>query len=628
MLELVFLIPALPLLGFLILLLGGRKLGEPGAGWLATAMSAGSFGATVVVLIGLLGEDSRSGGRSFEQVLFDWLPAGSLQVEAGFLVDPLSVTMALFVTGVGTLIHLYSVGYMHGDAKFSKFFLYLNLFLFSMVMLVLGNNLVVTFLGWEGVGACSYFLISFWHTRDSAATAGKKAFVTNRVGDWGFMVATFLIWTTLGTVTYTEIAPLGTGIAATTGTAISLLLFVAAAGKSAQFPLYVWLPDAMEGPTPVSAMVHAATMVTSGVYLLVRMNPVLTNDALTVIAIVGAATALFAALSAVAQHDIKKVLAYSTISQLGYMFLAIGSGAYVAAIFHVITHAFFKALLFLGSGSVIHGMHDVQDMRKMGALRKLMPITAATFIVGWLAIAGVPPFSGFWSKDEILLAAWEKSPILWAVGLVTALLTAYYMSRQVFLVFFGKPQWVDAEGTETVHPHESPWTMTAPLVVLAGAAIVGGAINLPLVSDWLVLEHFLDPVFAHPHHFTSGTGTKVTLAVISVLAGLVGIAIAVMAWLLKRVPTDKLEPAFLENAMYVDSTMARVVSGPGTDSFEAAATFDKSVVDGGVNGLASITAKLGRIIQPAQSGYLRNYAVGVAAGALALVAWFITRVSL
>ncbi|MFT5530297.1 MAG: NADH-quinone oxidoreductase subunit L [Candidatus Poriferisodalaceae bacterium] len=629
MLELVFLIPALPLLGFLILLLGGRKLGEPNAGWLATAMSAGSFLATLVVFIGLLGEDSHTGGRSFEQVLFDWLPAGSLQVEAGFLVDPLSITMALFVTGVGTLIHLYSVGYMHGDPKFSKFFLYLNLFLFSMVMLVLGNNLVVTFLGWEGVGACSYFLISFWHTRESAATAGKKAFVTNRIGDWGFMVATFLIWTTLGTVTYTEIAPLGGGMAVTTGTAVSLLLFVAAAGKSAQFPLYVWLPDAMEGPTPVSAMVHAATMVTSGIYLLVRMNPVLTDDALTVIAIVGAGTALFAALAAVAQHDIKKVLAYSTVSQLGYMFLAIGSGAYVAAIFHVITHAFFKALLFLGSGSVIHGMHDEQDMRKMGALRKMMPITAATFIVGWLAIAGVPPFAGFWSKDEILLAAWEKSPILWVVGLVTALLTAYYMSRQVFLVFFGDAKWKDEEtGEETIHPHESPWTMTAPLVVLAGAAIVGGAINLPLVSDWLVLEHFLEPVLAHPHHFTSGTGTKVALAVISVVAGLIGIGFAVMAWLLKRVPTDKLEPTFLENAMYVDATMARVVGGPGTQSFDAAANFDKKIVDGGVNGLAGLTAKLGRIIQPAQSGYLRNYAVGVAAGALALVVWFLTRVSL
>ena len=616
MVELVWLIPALPLIGFLILLLVGSRIGEPRAGWIATTAAAGSFLAAVVVLTGLLGKDAHSGDRSYELVLFQWLPSGSLKVEAGFLVDPLSITMALFVTGVGALIHLYSIGYMHGDPKYSKFFLYLNLFLFSMLMLVFGNNLVVTFLGWEGVGACSYFLISFWHRRESAATAGKKAFVTNRVGDWGFMVATFAIWSALGTVTYTEIAS-SPAMSAAAGTAVSLLLFVAAAGKSAQLPLYVWLPDAMEGPTPVSAMVHAATMVTSGVYLLVRMNGLLTDDALLVIAVIGAATALFAALSAVAQHDIKKVLAYSTISQLGFMFLAIGSGAYVAAIFHVITHAFFKALLFLGSGSVIHGMHDEQDMRKMGALRALMPITAGTFIVGWLAIAGVPPFSGFWSKDEILLAAWEQKnigPLLWFVGLVTALLTAYYMTRQVILVFFGEQRW-----DEDVHPHESSWTMTLPLCLLAGAAIVGGGINLPLVKEWLVLEHFLEPIFAHPHHFSSGTSTKVVLAVISVVIGVSGITIATLAWLFRRIPTEQLEPEFLENAMYVDSTYARVVSGPGTSSFQKAADFDKGVVDGAVNGVGVTVRKLGQLIQPAQSGYMRNYATGVAIGALMIL---------
>jgi len=614
--ELVWLVPALPLIGFVLLLAVGNSLGEPRAGWLATTAAGASFVVTLVVFIGLLGRDSHSGERSYELVLFKWLPAGSLQVDAGFLVDPLSITMALFVTGVGALIHLYSIGYMHGDPKYSKFFLYLNLFLFSMLMLVFGNNLVVTFLGWEGVGACSYFLISFWHQRESAATAGKKAFVTNRVGDWGFMVATFAIWSALGTVTYTEIAQ-SPAMATATGTAISLLLFVAAAGKSAQLPLSVWLPDAMEGPTPVSAMVHAATMVTSGVYLLVRMNNVLTDDALLIIAVVGAATALFAALCAVAQHDIKKVLAYSTISQLGYMFLAIGSGAYVAAIFHVITHAFFKALLFLGSGSVIHGMGDEQDMRKMGALRLAMPITAATFIVGWLAIAGVPPFAGFWSKDEILLAAWEQhniGPLLWGVGLVTALLTAYYMSRQVILVFFGKQRW-----DEEAHPHESSWTMTAPLCVLAGAAAVGGVINLPLVKDWLVLEHFLEPIFNHPHHFSSGTLTKIALAVISVAAGIVGIFFAVMAWLTKRIPNDRLEPEFLENAMYVDATYARVVEGIGTSGFQGTANVDERFVDGAVNGIGKLTLKIGQLIRPAQSGYIRNYAVGVAMGALVII---------
>ncbi|MBM36626.1 MAG: NADH-quinone oxidoreductase subunit L [Actinomycetota bacterium] len=621
MVELVWLVPALPLFGFVVLLLTGHLLGEPQSGWVATVAAGASFIATAIVFVGLLGKDAHEGERSYEFVLFEWLPAGSLKVEAGFLVDPLSVTMALFVTGVGALIHLYSIGYMHGDQKYSKFFLYLNLFLFSMLMLVFGNNLVVTFLGWEGVGACSYLLISFWHHRESAATAGKKAFVTNRVGDWGFMIATFAIWSALGTVTYTEITT-APAMSAATGTAVSLLLFVAAAGKSAQLPLYVWLPDAMEGPTPVSAMVHAATMVTSGVYLLVRMNNVLTDDALIVIAVIGGATALFAALCAVAQHDIKRVLAYSTVSQLGYMFLAIGSGAYVAAIFHVITHAFFKALLFLGSGSVIHGMHDEQDIRKMGALRIAMPITATTFIIGWLAIAGVPPFAGFWSKDEILLAAWEQKnigPLLWAIGLVTALLTAYYMSRQVILVFFGDQRW-----DEDVHPHESAWTMTTPLCILAGAAIVGGAINLPLVKDWLVLEHFLEPIFHHPHHFSSGTATKVALAAISVLAGLTGIAIAVLSWLMRRIPTDRLEPEFLENAMYVDSSYARIVGGPGTSGFQRTADFDQQIVDGGVNGVGRVVMKLGQLIRPTQSGYMRNYAAGIALGALAilvLLAW-------
>ena len=629
MVELVWLIPALPLAGFAVLLLAGPRLGEPRAGWIATAASALSFLFTLVTFGGLLGLDSTPGGagghggRWFVSTLFEWMPLGGLEVDAALLVDPLSMTMALFVTGVGTLIHLYSVGYMHGDPKYAKFFVYLNLFLFSMLMLVLGENLVVTFLGWEGVGTCSYLLISFWHERPTAATAGKKAFVTNRIGDFGFMVATFLLWTTLGTVSYAGLAAGAPALATGTATAVSLLLLLAAAGKSAQLPLYVWLPDAMEGPTPVSAMVHAATMVTAGVYLLVRLNPVLTDTALLIIAIVGAATALFAALAAVAQHDIKKVLAYSTVSQLGYMFLAIGSGAYVAAIFHVVTHAFFKGLLFLGSGSVIHGLGDEQDMRRMGALRAAMPITAVTFIVGWLAIAGVPPLSGFWSKDEILLAAWEQpdiGPLLWAVGLITALLTAYYMSRQTFLVFFGGQRWDD-----DVHPHESPATMTLPLVLLAGAAAIGGVINLPLVGDWLVLEHFLEPVLAHPHHFTSTTSTKLGLAFVAVIAGLGGIAFAVRAWLQSRMSTDRLEPALLENVFYVDSSISTFVGGPGTKAFEAAAAADRRVVDGAVNGVARLVRMIGEAIRPLQSGYLRHYASGVAVGAIILVVWLALR---
>ncbi|MEL6985451.1 MAG: NADH-quinone oxidoreductase subunit L, partial [Actinomycetota bacterium] len=380
--------------------------------------------------------------------------SGSFRVDVGLLADPLSITMCLFITGVGTMIHLYSIGYMHGDANFSKFFVYLNLFVASMLLLVLGDNLLLTFLGWEGVGACSYLLISFWFDEGDENTAnagaGKKAFVTNRVGDFGFMLATFLIWTSIGSINYDDIVTGAGGLSSQTATLAVVLFLLAAAGKSAQLPLYVWLPDAMAGPTPVSALIHAATMVTSGVFLLTRLNPVLAQAetwSLGLIAWVGALTALFAATVAVAQNDIKKVLAYSTVSQLGYLFLAVGVGAYVPAIFHMITHAFFKALLFLGSGSVIHGLHEEQDMRRMGGLRKYMPVTAFTFIIGWLAIAGVPPFSGFWSKDEILVYAWNADDLggkaLWAIGLVTAVLTAFYMTRQVILTFFGRTRFFD-----------------------------------------------------------------------------------------------------------------------------------------------------------------------------------------
>ena len=431
---------------------------------------AGSFVSSVAVFFSLMGRDPAE--RRFVVTLFEWVPAGDFSVDAGLLVDPLSVTMALFVTGVGALIHLYAIGYMHGDGDFSKFFVYLNLFAFSMLVLVLGDSLALTFLGWEGVGVCSYLLISFWFTDEANATAGKKAFITNRVGDWGFMLAMFWAFGALGSVRYLDLFGQAGSLSSTTATAIVILLFLGAAGKSAQLPLYIWLPDAMAGPTPVSALIHAATMVTAGVYLMVRVNPLIAAaDAWApgVIAWVGVATALFAAGAAMAQNDIKKVLAYSTISQLGYMMLAVGTGAYVAAIFHMVTHAFFKALLFLGSGSVIHALDGDQDMRRYGALRAAMPVTAVTFIVGWLAIAGVPPFAGFWSKDEILAYAWDSSPALWLVGIVTAVLTAFYMSRLVFMTFYGEAR----HGTDA-HPHEPSRLMTAPLVVLAGAAVVAG----------------------------------------------------------------------------------------------------------------------------------------------------------
>jgi len=627
-LDLVWLIPALPLAGFATLLVLGRRLGEPAAGWLATAACGASFIATVVVFGALVDEDHHH--RSHVYDLFDWLVVGGFDVKVGFLADPLSVTMALFITGIGTLIHLYSIGYMHGDPKFSKFFVYLNLFVFSMLMLVLGSNMLITFLGWEGVGACSYLLVSFWFSKDANASAGKKAFVTNRIGDWGFMTAMFLAFATFGSLDYRVVLEQAPEIAPVTATAIALLLFVGAVGKSAQIPLFVWLPDAMAGPTPVSALIHAATMVTSGVYLMTRVNPILAQGydwGPDVIAWIGVLTALFAATIAVAQTDIKKVLAYSTVSQLGYMFLAVGTGAYVAAIFHMVTHAFFKALMFLGSGSVIHGMHDEQDMRRMGGLRKLMPITAGTFIVGWLAISGVPPFSGFWSKDEILLYAFDANPALWFVGLVTALLTAFYMSRQVFMVFFGDQHWRDAKGDhEVVQPHEPPWLMTLPLVVLAGLAFVGGGLNLPFTGDLHFLGHWLEPVLeGNEAHVDVATGTKVGLAVTATLAGLGGIALAAAVYLQKR--RAPIEPQILAEGWRVDSSISAFVGGPGRQGFEGVATFDRTVVDGAVNGVAGAVRGGGKGMRVLQSGFVRSYALGVAVGVVGLLAYFLTRVS-
>jgi NADH-quinone oxidoreductase subunit L len=627
-LSLVWLIPALPLVGFVLILLFGRKLGEPKSGYLATTMVAAAFAVSVGVYFSLLSKTADERSHVFK--LWSWVPAGSLKVDLSLLADPLSITMCLFVTGIGTLIHLYAVGYMHGDPRFSKFFLYLNLFALSMLMLVLGENLLVTFLGWEGVGTCSYLLISFWHERESAATAGKKAFVTNRVGDWGFMMAMFFAFNIpqVHSLSYGAINDAARNgiLSQTTATAIAMFLFIGACGKSAQLPLYIWLPDAMEGPTPVSALIHAATMVTAGVFLMVRTSPVLEVAAHwgpTVIAIVGAATALVAATIAVAQNDIKKVLAYSTVSQLGYMFLAVGSGAYTAAIFHMVTHAFFKALLFLGSGAVIHGMHHEQDMRKMGALRKLMPITAITFIVGWLAIAGVPPFAGFWSKDEILLAAWHKSPALWAVGLVTALLTAYYMTRQVILVFFGKARWHDQHEAHGAHgdfqPFESPPIMLLPLVVLSGLAIVGGVINLPFNHSTERLTNWLEPITVN-HDIT---GPKLPLALIAILAGLVGITAAIAIYQQHR--AKAIEPAILARGWMYDESVSKFMGGPGRKLFDGTAWFDAHVVDGAVNGVATLVRVTGGEVRKTASGRVRTYALGIGIGVVLLLGWFLFR---
>ena len=658
--DLLFLVPALPLAGFVFLAFFGKRLGEPLAGWLATGAVASSFVVSAAIFADLVSKPAEE--RALTQTLFTWLPVGGLQVNVGFLADPLSVTMLLFVTGIAALIHLYAIGYMHGDVAFTKFFVYLNLFVFSMVMLVLGDNLLITFLGWEGVGACSYFLISFWFDSEANASAGKKAFVTNRIGDFGFMVAIFFTFNALGTLNYAGIISASPSLATSTATAIVAMLFLGAVGKSAQLPLFVWLPDAMAGPTPVSALIHAATMVTAGVYLLTRMNPVIAEAASWIpwlIAIVGALTAFFAATIALAQNDIKRVLAYSTVSQLGYMFLAVGSGAYVAAIFHMVTHAFFKALLFLGSGSVIHGMDDDQDMRRMGALRKAMPITAVTFIVGWLAIAGVPPFAGFFSKDEILLFAWQKSPVLWAVGFVTAILTAFYMSRQVFMVFYGDERWnteiadepeqsaaeVAGDASESepadaahatageatarhdVHPHESPWLMTAPLVVLAAGAALAGFLNTPFVDRGKFLEHWLEPVVEFGEaSSTVGTAGKWALAVVATVGALAGIAAAVIVYLRNRRDlAERIERPVFAHGWFYDSTITAFMGGPGRKGFDAVASFDSTVVDGAVDGVGTAireSASKGRL---AQTGYVRNYALGLALGAVILVALLLSK---
>ncbi|CAM8654724.1 NuoL NADH,ubiquinone oxidoreductase subunit 5 (chain L)/Multisubunit Na+/H+ antiporter, MnhA subunit [Acidimicrobiia bacterium] len=649
MVELLWLIPSLPLAGFLVLLFLGKRIGEPVAGWLGTAMVGLSFVVALVVFAGLWNQPE----HTYELSLFTWIPAGSFQVDIGFLLDPLSMAMVLFVTGIAALIHLYSIGYMHGDSRFPRFFTYLNLFVFSMLMLVLGDNLVLTFLGWEGVGACSYFLISFWFEKDENASAGKKAFITNRVGDWGFMVGTFVVFFALGTVKYTEFLPLAPGIAATTATFIAFMLFIGAMGKSAQIPLFIWLPDAMAGPTPVSALIHAATMVTAGVYLMVRINPILAASASWLpwtIAIIGCATAFIAATIAIAQQDIKKVLAYSTVSQLGFMFLAVGVGGYSAAIFHMITHAFFKALMFLGAGSVIHGMHEEQDMRRMGALRKLMPVTAITFLVGWLAISGVPPFSGFWSKDDILAYALHKSPVLYVFGLITALMTAFYMSRLVFRVFYGDARWgesADAElanldahdqsatvdhdesdAAHAIHPHESPRTMLIPLVVLAFFSAIAGVMNLPFTEKLEFLDHWLEPVVgANQAVLHLGGGQLAFELITSTIVALTGIGLAYYVYLKKRIDARRIELPFFANGWYIDQGITAFMGGIGRKAFEMIALFDSVVIDGAVNGVGRATRGGAVRLRNVQNGYVRWYALMIGVGAVVIMAFVLTQVN-
>ncbi|MGH8874661.1 MAG: NADH-quinone oxidoreductase subunit L, partial [Acidimicrobiia bacterium] len=592
--QYLWLVIVLPAAGTAFLHFFGSRLGEPRAGHLASAAVGGAFGVAAVAAWPFL----RGNGDPRDLVLYEWMPSIGATFELRW--DPLAALMTLVVTGVGVLIHVYSVGYMGGDPRYARFFTYLNLFAASMLTLVLAGNFAVLFLGWELVGLCSYLLVSFWFTRTSAAAAGKKAFLVNRVGDIGFMVALMMIFTSFGTLSYAGVLDaarevLSEGLA----TAICLLLLVGAAGKSAQLPLYVWLPDAMEGPTPVSALIHAATMVTAGVYLVARAAPLfeLSPAASLVVAVVGALTALFAATIAVAQRDIKRVLAYSTISQLGYMFLAVGATAYVAGTFHLMTHAFFKALLFLGAGAVIHGMADQQDMLRMGGLRRTMPITAWTMGIATLAIAGMPPLAGFWSKDEILAAVFARGGVfllLWGMGLVTALLTAFYMTRQWLLVFWGEPRWEDG-----VHPHESPRVMTVPLLALAVLSVVGGLVNTPFR---LGLEHFLEPSFAgiSQAHPSEGMLSFIALGGLSVLAGLAGIVMAVLVYGGKVSGRERFERSLSgawglwEQGYRVDAAYGRTVVAPGRRASEwTAFLLDNRVLDGVVNGVGNLVRRFG-----------------------------------
>ncbi len=639
MLHVTWLIIALPLIGFAVQVFLGRRLGDPLAGVVGTVFVGASFGVAIGVYLDLL--TVHAPVRSFTQNLWTWIPVDNLQVHARLLVDPLSMTMVLFVTGVSSLIHLYSIGYMKGDKDFSKFFLYLNLFVVSMLILVLGSNLVVTFAGWEGVGACSYWLVAFWFEKDSAASAGKKAFIYNRIGDVGFLIAIFLVFDKLHTVEYSAIFSHLGQLGAGNTTAVCLLLLVGVAGKSAQIPLFPWLADAMEGPTPVSALIHAATMVTAGVYLLCRVNPLLhaSPDAALVVAIVGAVTAFVAATIACAQQDIKKVLAYSTVSQLGYMFLAIGCGAYEAAIFLMVAHAFFKALLFLGSGSVIHGLDDEQDLKRMGDLRRYLPITFITFAVGWLAIAAVPPLSGFWAKGDILENAFVARPALWAVGLVTAALTAYYMSRLTGLAFFGSDRWSTGEDPpgrvsamsgiphaehRVEHPHESPWVMTVPLWILAFFAAVAGSLA---ITDWpLSLARFVDPVFgANLFNDHLATSSIWILAIVDSLIALAGVGVGLRLWM-TRSEHPALETAFLRFAWYINELYDAVFGRPS----ERLASFcadvvEPKVIDGAVNGTADLVRGAGATLRRTQTGYVRNYVLGIALGTVLVLAFMLTR---
>ncbi len=621
-LQIVWLIPILPLIGFLINGLGRNNLSKTLTGIIGSGVILASFLISVYVFF------SVKGGNTHVAHYFDFINTASLKVGFDFQIDQLSSLFLLIITGVGFLIHVYSTSYMHEEESkdFAKYFSFLNLFVFSMLLLVMGGNYIIMFIGWEGVGLCSYLLIGYWFKNNDFNNAAKKAFIMNRIGDLGFLLAVFWLLSKLGTTDYHQVFANVSKLSAFDITGITMLLFVGATGKSAQIPLYTWLPDAMAGPTPVSALIHAATMVTAGIYMIARSNILFTMAPVTqtVVAVIGLATAILAATIALKQNDIKKVLAYSTVSQLGYMFLGLGVGAYTGAVFHVMTHAFFKALLFLGAGSVIHAMGGEQDMRNMGGLKKYMSITHLTFLLGCLAIAGMPPFSGFFSKDEILAAAFAKNPLLWGIGVLGALMTAFYMFRLYAMTFLGK-----FRGThdQEHHLHESPAAITFPLIILAILAVIGGWIGIPEVfmHGGHRLEAFLEPIFAQSneisHKHEMSHSTEYMLMGISVGGALVAL---LYAWnKFSKYQKTSVEDAgiakLLANKWYVDELYQSVIVQP-LQSMSAFFTnvIEKNVIDGVVNGVGKAVNYSSRQIRLLQSGQVGIYVLLMVFGMLIL----------
>jgi NADH-quinone oxidoreductase subunit L len=623
MLDAVWLIPALPLAGAAVNYLLGGRLGRR-AGWLASALVGASFVVAVAVLLDLVSLPAEERHHVVE--LFEWIAAGSFRVDATLLVDPLSMTMVMVVTGVGALIHVYAIGYMEHDPRVGRFFAHFNLFVFFMLVLVLAENYLLLYLGWEGVGLCSYLLIGFWFERPVAASAAKKAFVTTRIGDAAMMLGVVLIFVHVGSLDFGTV--LGTGgadpaasssISEGAASAIALLLLAGAVGKSAQLPLHVWLPDAMEGPTPVSALIHAATMVTAGVYLVVRSHVLFeaSDVALTVVLVIGLLSAIYAALASIGQFDIKRALAYSTMSQIGFMFFAAGMGFYAGAMLLLVCHAFYKALLFLTSGNVMHGLNDETDMRRMGGLRADLPLSTVWFGIGAMALAGIPPLAGFFAKDRIVsFAAGSGRTTAWVLASIAAFLSALYIARPLFLAFFGRRR-------SDRHAHEAPWGMHAPLAILAAGAVVAG-ISLGLQAEGGVLERFLEPVLGVPQTAHAGP-SELVLVSISVALALLAVAIAWWVWASGRVdwesfPQRQPELAgWLSSAFYVNALYGWLVRIPGMGFARSLRVVDDRVVDGAVNEVAEEVGRASRLAPVLQSGFVRTYALAFLFGAVALL---------